>query len=53
MKFAFMSYDLEIMGLLFLFLFLSLLILMVMVKIHKHRTRLETIEKHLNIPEKK
>jgi hypothetical protein len=53
MHFAGFSYNLEIMDLLFLFLFLSLLILLAMANIRKHRIRLEAIEKHLNIPEKK
>jgi hypothetical protein len=49
MHFAGFSYNLEIMDLLFLFL----LILLAMANIRKHRIRLEAIEKHLNIPEKK
>lgn len=53
LHFAGFSYNLEIMDMLFLILFLAMLILLSMANIRKIHNRLETIEKHLNIPSEK
>ena len=49
----FMSYNLEIMDLIFLFMILAVIAVTALGKIYKLRGRVEAIEKHLNISDSK